>query len=187
MISGLIRFLALLALIPVSFAAFWSTVLLLSPATRSFSFAIWSWGMVFALIGVIALVSRRGNKLLETINARESLQLKAGHANVLGDLGGQFMAFDRAKRKLALCNAHRNSYTIHDFSYLRRWWSERYTQTNAHTRGAFSERLVFQRREAGALVVMEVADENQPVLKFQVASHFSAEQWVSRLTLFVNG
>lgn len=144
-------------------------------------------------IRFLAALHRNAQNLVDDINRQSNLSFNP--SNLLGYPATVFLVFDKSNRKLAVCNSSTGDFQIHDLAYLLAWryeWKNKQSMelsgigrqidgTNMHAPSF--ERV--GRRESFALV-LELANENNPVLKFPMSER-AAKEWCAKLNAIVNG
>ncbi len=173
-------------------------VFIFSSGNRSFQlflFFLCAAAVCYLSIKILLSISKRGQNLILNINAKEGLNLNPN--NMLGYPSPAFIAFDKESRKLTICNSITGDYKIHDFEYVLRWHYEWATgiRSDLDVRGgAYIPRTgmrepTFNQTEyrKNYKLILEVADENYPILKFQMQGEASAEQWCAKLNAIFNG
>ncbi|WP_028103741.1 hypothetical protein [Pseudoduganella violaceinigra] len=173
-------------------------VLIFSSQMRSFNlflFLLAAAGICYLAIKTLLGIARRGRLLVESINAKESLNLNA--ENMLGYPSPVFFAFDKTNRKLVACNSVNGEYKIHDFSYVLQWYYEWGTGTRMDvgiTGGAYipgtnmrEPTVTHTEYKKNYKLVLEVADENSPFLKFPMQGEVPAKRWCAKLNAIFNG
>ncbi len=152
-------------------------------------------GLCYLAIQALKHIAARARELVLRINQKESLALDP--AFTLGYPSAAFLAFDKAARKLAICNSATGDYRIHDFAYVLQWYYEWGVGTKMDvgiTGGPFIPGTTMQQptvshREykRAFTVVVEVADVNNPILKFPVHGEPAAKRECARLNAVLNG
>ena len=131
---------------------------------------------------------------LKKINRKESLCLNP--INMLGHPSPGFLVFDKVNRKIAICNSVTGDYKIHEFEYVLRWHYDWATGTDISVSnqgdfipGTVMRQPVVENREyrKSFALVLEVLDENNPVLKFPMQSEAAAQRWCATLNAIFNG
>ena len=180
-------------------AAFISLLLLFfSSEFRSFGlFLFFSAAAAICYFAVKALqgIAKRGRILVEGINIKESLALNP--ENMLGYPSPAFFVFDTKNRKLAICNSVTGDYKIRDFGYVLQWYYEWGTGTRMDvgiTGGAFipgpnmrEPTITHSEYKKNFTLILEVADENNPILKFPMQGEAAAKRWCAKLNAIFNG
>ena len=142
---------------------------------------------------VLSGIYKKASQLIDSINAKEGLQLSSQH--LLGTPPGVY-AFDSQHRKLAVCNTATGDYRIRDFSFIRSWRTDSRIGVKTEM-GMGGERIgntvlhgpkVTERQyETGFALVLTVADMDQPMVRFPMRSADEAERWCARLEAILNG
>ena len=147
----------------------------------------------FLSIRLLARMHKKAKGLVESINRQSSLNFNAG--NLLGYPSPAFLAFDKQNRKLAFCNSSTGDFRIYELSYLLAWryeWKIKESMdlsgpgrqvgaTNMHMPSF--ERV---QRAGDFALILEVADESSPVIKFYMSER-AAKEWCAKLNAIVNG
>lgn len=130
--------------------------------------------------------------LVSRANSNEGLTLDASH--LLGHPAPVFVAFDKQRRKLAVCSVADDTYRIHDFSWVLCWqmtWREvESTEMNGGHRKVNATGMsvpMFERtvRAKDFAIELQVANAHRPLLKFPM-SRRAAECWCARLGAIFN-
>lgn len=165
----------------------------------SFVGFLFSSGICFGMFKALKRMHARGSRLVESINAKESINL-----NPINMIGGPpspiFMVFDKVNRKFALCNSATGDYKVHDFSYILKWsydWGvgQKTSVSLASIEnpnmipGTNMGRPVFETTEhkRNFTIVLEVADANRPILKIPAQSEAAAKEACAKLNAIFNG
>lgn len=147
----------------------------------------------FLSIRLLAGMHRKAKDLVENINRQSNLNFNAG--NLLGYPSPAFLIFDKQNRKLAFCNSSTGDFKIYEISYLLAWrykWkikesmelsgpSRQVGTTNMHMPSF--ERV---QRAGDFALILEVADESNPVIKFYMSER-AAKEWCAKLNAIANG
>ena len=172
-------------------------VLLTMQESRSFGgfmFFTAACGVCYAAVRTLYGIAKRGRLLVERINLKESLSFNP--ANMLGHPSPGFLVFDKTNRKIAICNSVTGDYKIHNFEYVLRWHYEWGTGTSisisnqgAYIPGTVMRQPVVENHEyrKSFVLVLEVSDENSPVLKFPMQGEAAAQRWCATLNAVFNG
>jgi hypothetical protein len=173
-------------------------VLVFSSDSRSFGlflFFLTAASICYFAIKALQSIAKRGRILVESINAKESLSLNS--ENMLGYPSPAFFAFDKKNRKIAICNSVTGDYKLHDFSYVIQWYYEWGTGTRMDvgiTGGAFipgtnmrEPTITHSEYKKNFMLVLEVADENNPFFKFPMQGEAPAKRWCAKLNAIFNG
>ena len=173
-------------------------ILLFSSEQRSFGlFIFFVTAVAICLYAYRTLknIAKRGRLLVESINIKESLSLS--HENMLGYPSPAFFVFDKKNRKLAVCNSATSDYRIYDFEYVRQWYYESSTGTRMDlgiTSGNYIPGTNMQEPsiskseyQKNFVLVLEVADENNPFYKFPMQGEAPAKRWYAKLNAIFNG
>lgn len=147
----------------------------------------------FLSIRLLQGIYKKSKNLVESMNLQANLNFNV--ENLLGHPSPVFLAFDKQNQKLAVCNSSTGTFQIHPLSYLLAWhyeWKNRETMEftghfhqvgdtgmNAPSFERDHKRVLFE-------LVIEVADEINPILKFYVSER-EAKQWCAKLNAIVNG
>ena len=173
-------------------------LLIFSSSMRSFSlfvFLLITASICYLAIKALRNIEGKGRLLVEKINARESLNLNP--QNMLGYPSPAFLAFDKQARMLAICNSVTGDYKLHPLGYVLQWYYDWGTGTRMDvgiTGGEFIPGTAM--REAtishteykkNFTLVLEVADENDPYLKFPMQGEEAAKRWCAKLNAIFNG
>ena len=147
------------------------------------SFGAWMFfaaacGICYAAVKTLYSIAKQGRLLVEEINKKESLSLNP--VNMLGHPSPAFLVFDKANRKIAICNSVTGTYQIHEFLYVLQWHYEWGTGVRTSVTG-------HQEYKKSFVLVLEVADENSPILRFPMQRESSAKRWCSVLGAIFNG
>lgn len=187
-VAGTCALAAIISLFMLLFTADRSLNLLLFCLATS-ALAGFSWKTVTAM-------SHWGRQLVENINRTESLTLNP--ANMLGLPSPTFFAFDKANRKLAICNSITGEYDIHDFRYIHKWRYEwdvgvRINVGVAAGMNNMSGASLYQPTvsrsgfKKGFVLVLDLADDDTPVFKFPMQTEAMARHWCARLNTIYHG
>lgn len=173
-------------------------LLFFSSEFRSFGlFLFFSTAAAICYLAVKTLhgIAQRGRLLVEGINIKETLALNP--ENMLGHPSPAFLVFDTKNRRLAICNSVTGDYKIHDFRYVLQWYYEWGTGTRMDvgiTGGAFipgtnmrEPTITHSEYKKSFTLILEVADENSPVLKFPMQGEAVAKRWCAKLNAIFNG
>ncbi len=173
-------------------------LLVFSSRNRSFGlflFFLASIAICYLAIKALQSIEKRGRLLIESINAKESINLNL--ENMLGFPSPAFFAFDKSNRKLAICNSVTGDYKIHDFNYVLQWYYEWGTGSRMNigiTGGAYipgtpmrEPTLTQTEYKKDFTLVLEVADENNPFFKFPMQGEAPANRWCAKLNAIFNG
>jgi hypothetical protein len=170
--------------------------LAIAPENRNwfvFLFLVFTCTIFYLMMRFLTKLGKRAQILVEQINKDNSLNFNAN--NLLGYPSPTFLVFDQQNQKLAMCNSIGGSYAIHELSYLLEW---RYEWRNVerqqvsgggdHIPGTVMRAPSFETvtRREGFTLVLEVADENNRILKFPMSEQ-SAKTWCAKLNAIVNG
>ena len=204
--SGILRtvgvaMLAASALPVAAFTGLASIILILvfifSPESRSFGlflFFLVTAAVCYFAIKSLQNISKRGHSFVKNINAQEGLNLNPNE--MLGYPSPTFCVFDKNNRKLAICNSVTKDYKVRDFDYVLQWYYEWGTGTRmdvgvggaalpkTNVRGPAISHSEYKKN---FLVVLEVADENNPLFKFQMQNEEAAKRWCAKLNAIFNG
>jgi hypothetical protein len=144
-------------------------------------------------IRFLAKLHKKAQNLVEKINLASNLNLDK--SNLLGYPSPVFLSFDQKNWKLATCNTVDNSYEIRDLSSLLNWsieWDNKNTMeiTGMGRRidGTDMHAPAFENveRRKNFRLVLEVANVNNPILKFYMSER-AAIEWCARLNAIING
>lgn len=180
------------------FAAAISFLTLLFSSRRSFGlflFFVIASAICYFAIKTLKNIAARGRLLVEKINVNESLSLNA--ENMLGYPSPELFIFDKTNRKIATCNSVTGDYKIHDFAYVLEWHYEWGTGSRMNvgiTGGANIPGTVMREPtithseyKKSFMLVLEVADENNPFYKFPMQGEATAKRWCAKLNAIFNG
>lgn len=172
-------------------------VLVFSSANRSlglFWFFLASVVVCYFALKALQGIARRGRLLVESINVKEALNLSS--ENMLGYPSPAFFVFDKNSRKLAICNSVTGDYKIHDFSYILQWyyeWGAGSKMNIGITGGAYipgtsmqEPSITHTEYKKSFTLVLEVADENNPLFKFPMQGEAPAKRWCAKLNAIFN-
>ena len=167
-------------------------VLIFSSSARSFELfmvCIGSGGISYLALRFLRGIAEQGAKKIADINQKESLKLNP--ANMLGYPSPAFMAFDKENRRLAICNSVTGDYQLYDFNYVLQWYYEWGTgiRSRMNADGELGRMGSFTETEykKNFTIVLEVANENRPFLKFPVMGETAAKRWCATLSAIFNG
>lgn len=184
-VAGISAIVALLSLIPLVFIS----------GARGTALMVF---IVSALIFYVAFsflknMRRKGADFIEGINRQESLAINP--ANMLGYPGVAFVAFDKQNRKVVACSNASGHYTIYDFSYVLKWyyeWGTGYRSVDIGHQPIPGTPMTVpvmgtEEYAKNFTLVLEVANENQPFMKFPMQGERSAKEWCAKLNAIFNG
>jgi len=169
---------------------------LLSAQNRTsgiFLFFICAVSICFLSIRLLIGLQKKAHSFVADINRQTALNLNP--ANMLGYPSPAFLVFDKQNRKLAMCNSSTGDFQIYELSYLLSWnyeWrnvdSMEFSGRGNRIQGTNMSAPAFERvqRRQGFTLVLEVADENNPILKFSMSER-AAKVWCAKLNAIVNG
>lgn len=141
----------------------------------------------FISIWILVSIQKRGQRLIDEINRKHGLHLNPAIA--LGFPNPAFLVFDTKSQKIAACNSSTGDYKIHPLSYLLAWnyeWRDVehrvFSGPGRQVPGTNLNGPNFERvwRREGFTLVLEVADENHPILKFPMSEQ-RAQVWCAKL------
>lgn len=170
--------------------------MLLSSDNRTigvFTFFMVAAVICFLSIRLLAGMHKKAKGLVESINRQFNLNFNVG--NLLGYPSPAFLVFDKQNRKLAFCNSSTGDFKIYELSHLLAWryeWKMKESMelsgpgrqvgtTNMHMPSF--ERV---QRAGDFALILEVADESNPVIKFYMSER-AAKEWCAKLNAIVNG
>jgi hypothetical protein len=173
-------------------------LLIFSSDMRSFGlfvFLLITASICYLAIKALRGIEGKGRLLIEKINVQESLNLNP--QNMLGYPSPAFLAFDKQARKLAICNSVTGDYKIHPFEYVSQWSYDWGTGTRMEVGIAGGQpiegtamrepTLTHTEYKKNFTLVLEVADENDPYLKFPMQGEEVAKRWCAKLNAIFNG
>lgn len=173
-----------------------SLLFIFSAEHRSYSlfFIILSTASICLLsLKVLIGIEKKKHLLINNINQAKNLNLNTKF--ILGD-PAEFFVFDKQNRMIAICNSVTGSYELRDFSYILKWRYEWTIDTRmeigiggsaipgTNMRAPSTTERTFKKDFE---LVLEVADENNPLRKFPMPREIIAEQWCARLNAMING
>ena len=157
--------------------------------------AVLGFGSVFVLcVKFLHGLSRKASGLVDKINQENRLNFNS--ANMLGYPSPAFLVFDSQNRKLAMCNSTSGDYRIYELSYILAWhydwrdvsdWEVSGMATPVPGSNIGLPNLQRTTHRAGFTLVVEVADENNPILAFPMPTEQRAAAWCAKLNAIVNG
>lgn len=173
-------------------------LLVFSSGSRSFGlflFSLASVAVCYFALKALQNIGKRGRLLVENINAKESINLNL--ENMLGFPSPAFFVFDNINRKLGICNSVTGDYKIHDFSYVLQWYCDWGTGSRMNigiTGGTYIPETSMQEPtitqaeyKKNFTLVLEVADDNNPLFKFPMQGEAPANRWCAKLNAIFNG
>lgn len=138
-------------------------------------------------------LEKKAKKLVELANTKEGLELNTTH--LLGRPGHKYFAFDTKHCKIAIFNSANNTYSIKDFTYIRKWYTDHDTREvgeiglggapipGTPLRGpTHSSRT----KEHCFRLVLEVNDLDHPTIQIPMRTNAEAVQWSARLGAILN-
>jgi hypothetical protein len=155
-------------------------------------FFLCSAGLFGLAFWFLAKLQKQAKALVERTNLENNLRLDP--ANLLGYPAPIFLVFDKQNRKLAICNHVAGDARVYDFAYVLAWRYEWRNVERMEISGAGSQvsntgirAPAFERvTEAKHFtLVLEVADEHNPILKFPMSER-AAKTWCARLNALFN-
>lgn len=158
-----------------------------------FTFFVVAVVICFLSIRLLAGMHKKAKDLVESINRQSNLNFNAG--NLLGYPSPAFLTFDKQNRKLAFCNSSTGDFKIHELSYLLAWRYEWKIKESMELSGpgrqvgtTNMQMPSFERaqRAGDFALILEVADESNPVIKFYMSER-AAKEWCAKLNAIVNG
>jgi hypothetical protein len=159
----------------------------------AFLFFVSAAAICFLAIRFLISLQKKADSHVADINHQTGLNLNP--ANMLGFPSPVFLVFDKQNHKLAMCNSITGNFQIHELSYLLLWsyeWrnveSMELSGQGNQIPGTHMHAPAFERveRRKGFTLVLEVADERNPILKFPMSER-SAKIWCAKLNAIVNG
>ena len=158
-----------------------------------FTFFVAAVVICFLSIRLLAGMHKKAKDLVESINRQYNLNFNVG--NLLGYPSPAFLVFDKQNRRLAFCNSSTSDFKIYELSYLLAWRYEWNIKESMELSGAGRQvgttnmhMPSFERiqRTGDFALILEVADENSPVIKFYMSER-AAKEWCAKLNAIVNG
>lgn len=139
-------------------------------------------------------LSRQATALVAKINQQTGLNFNP--ANILGHPSPAFLIFDSQNQKLAMCNSSTGDYCVYELSILLRWhyewrnvdeWDVSGTSSTVPGTVLRIPNLERTQRRHRFTLVLELADENCPLMVFPMMSEQRASLWCAKLNAIVNG
>ena len=161
--------------------------------TGVFTFFVAALVICFLSIRLLRGMHKKAKHLVESINRESNLNFNPG--NLLGYPSPAFLVFDKQNRKLAFCNSSTGDFKIYELSYLLAWRYEWKVKESMELSGPGRQvgttnmhMPSFERvqRAGDFALILEVADESSPVIKFYMSER-TAKEWCAKLNAIVNG
>ncbi|MFZ6746474.1 hypothetical protein ACO0LC_24845 [Undibacterium sp. JH2W] len=158
-----------------------------------FTFFVVAVVICFLSIRLLVGMHKKAKGLVESINLQSNLNFNA--ENLLGYPSPAFLIFDKQNRKLAFCNSSTGHFKIYELSYLLAWRYEWKIKESMELSGpgrqvgtTNMQMPSFERvqRAGDFSLILEVADESNPVIKFYMSER-AAKEWCAKLNAIVNG